>query len=172
MLKRLADLAKQGKEIWGFLALVAGLGVSYGKLSSRLDGVGRDVDKVERSVKEMRRETGRRFDQVDDRFDRAHDVVERRLGSSDLIVMGLRDTVTRLIILDEVRDRRRSQVAAGGGGHPPDYALAPSLAPPNLPAIEELPPALQVKRARDDLRDSVQRSIKHRPPVQGALPRF
>lgn len=169
MLKRLAELAKQGKEIWGFLALVVGLGVSYGKLSSRLDGLDRDVGKVERSIAGLRREMGRQFEQVDGRFERAHDTIERRLGASDLLVMGLRDTVTRLVVLDEVRSHQAGLPTNG-------IALAPTIAPlppPGQPPIQDLPPGLQVKRAHQDLRDSVRKVMKQQLQYDGdGLPSF
>jgi hypothetical protein len=149
VLKRLADLAKQGKEIWGFLALVAGLGVSYGRLSSRLDD-------LKDSVTGLRAATDREFDKVDGRFTAAHAAIERRMDTNDRLVMGVRDAVTRLAVIDEVRGHRPVRVAA--------------IRPPIAKVPPPVPPDARLQRLQTDLQGTIDQVLRQRQPAD--LPAF
>lgn len=154
MLTRLAELAKKGKEIWAFLALVAGLGATYGKLSSKLDALDARVGVVDRKL-------DREVDKLDDRLARAGRSIERRMDASDRLTVGLRDAVTRLVVIEEVRQQNGGRrVAIRLPAPQPPTAHTPTSAPTPGPD-----PALLKQ-----LRLSVDRVLKQRPPTD--LPAF
>ncbi len=100
MLKKLAANAKLYKEIWGFLALVAGLGVSWGTLntkvsamSSRLTETRTELHRTNLALRESERHLHRT---IEWRFDRAHDLLERRLQQNELALGEIHGSVERL----------------------------------------------------------------------------
>lgn len=107
MLAKLSALADQLKKIWSFLALLVGLGTLYGTFVTKLNTAQEQITDLKSDLRGVKTS-------MDGRFDKAHGVVEARFTTTDQAMLGLRDAVQRLVVLEEVRSVRRPYRVASG----------------------------------------------------------